>query len=181
MTKRELRLQLRTLPALPPDVRQQRSGAICEAIVGTAAWRSARVVGLFAGAGHEPDLSALWEHRESRTFVFPRVDGEGLENERLIFYRIDSPDQLIASRWGLFEPAADTEAMAPAEIDLVLVPGVAFTPDGQRMGRGRGHYDRFLPKLRADAVTLGIVFSERVLPDLPTEAHDVPLSGIISS
>ena len=63
--------------------------------------------------------------------------------------------------------------MDPRALDVVVVPGLAFTPDGRRLGQGGGHYDRFLPRLRPDCVTIGACFAEQVVADLPTEPHDV--------
>ncbi|CAN5726523.1 MAG: 5-formyltetrahydrofolate cyclo-ligase [Ilumatobacteraceae bacterium] len=60
----------------------------------------------------------------------------------------------------------------PAELDVVVVPGLAFTADGRRLGQGGGHYDRFLPRLRPDCLTIGACFVEQLVTDLPTEPHD---------
>ena len=66
----------------------------------------------------------------------------------------------------------------PAALDVVVVPGLAFTADGRRLGQGGGHYDRFLPRLRADCVTIGAAFAEQLVGDLPTEPHDVHLTHV---
>ncbi len=60
----------------------------------------------------------------------------------------------------------------PAQLDVVVVPGLAFTPDGRRLGQGGGHYDRFLPRLRPDCITIGACFAEQVVGVLPIEPHD---------
>ena len=66
----------------------------------------------------------------------------------------------------------------PASLDVVVVPGLAFTADGRRLGQGGGHYDRFLPRLRPGCVTIGAAFAEQVVDDLPTEPHDVRLTHV---
>lgn len=68
----------------------------------------------------------------------------------------------------------------PAAIDLVLVPGVAFTADGWRLGQGGGWYDRFLPMLRPDAVTVGVAFAAQVVDALPVEPHDVRVDLVVT-
>lgn len=68
----------------------------------------------------------------------------------------------------------------PAAIDLVLVPGVAFTADGWRLGQGGGWYDRFLPMLRPEAVTVGVAFAAQVVDALPVEPHDVPVDHLVT-
>ncbi len=60
----------------------------------------------------------------------------------------------------------------PLELDVVVVPGLAFTPDGRRLGQGGGHYDRFLSRLGPTCITIGACFAEQLVTDLPTEPHD---------
>jgi 5-formyltetrahydrofolate cyclo-ligase len=68
----------------------------------------------------------------------------------------------------------------PLRIDLVIVPGVAFTAEGERLGRGRGHYDRFLASQATHAATIGLCFANRLLPALPTELHDRRVDQVIA-
>jgi 5-formyltetrahydrofolate cyclo-ligase len=64
--------------------------------------------------------------------------------------------------------------------DVIIVPALAFTVDGRRLGQGAGWYDRFLPGRRVDCVTIGVGFSTQVVTDLPTADHDVVLDRIIT-
>lgn len=68
----------------------------------------------------------------------------------------------------------------PATYDLVIVPGVAFTERGDRLGRGGGWYDRLLPQLRADCATVGVAFDVQVLPELPVEPHDAQVHVVVT-
>jgi 5-formyltetrahydrofolate cyclo-ligase len=76
---------------------------------------------------------------------------------------------------------SDTE---PVEVsfkehfDFILVPGVAFSPNGYRLGRGKGYYDKFLSKQR-DLFTVGVCFREQFYLDIPTEPHDIPMQRVI--
>ena len=67
-----------------------------------------------------------------------------------------------------------------ATIDLVVVPGVAFTAGGHRLGQGGGWYDRFLPGLRPGVTRIGVCFAECLVDDLPTETHDVTMDLVIT-
>ena len=66
----------------------------------------------------------------------------------------------------------------PAELDVVVVPGLGFTADGRRLGQGGGHYDRFLTRLRPDCVMIGACFVEQLVEDLPTEPHDTTVHHV---
>ena len=69
----------------------------------------------------------------------------------------------------------------PPVLDVVVVPGLAFTADGRRLGQGGGHYDRFLPRLRADCVTVGACFAEQVVTSIPTLDHDIRVDHVASA
>jgi 5-formyltetrahydrofolate cyclo-ligase len=68
----------------------------------------------------------------------------------------------------------------PSAVDLVIVPGVAFTPDGHRLGQGGGWYDRFLAGVRPGTPTVGVCFDVQVVPSLPVEPHDVHVDRVVS-
>ena len=80
---------------------------------------------------------------------------------------------------GVLEP--DTaDPVDPAEIDLVLVPGLGFGPAGQRIGRGAGFYDRFLANPRLTAATCGLAFELQVIDGIPMGTHDVALHMLVT-
>lgn len=68
----------------------------------------------------------------------------------------------------------------PSTVDVVLVPGLAFTADGWRLGQGGGWYDRFLPMLRPDAVKVGVAFAAQIATALPVEPHDVAVDVVVT-
>ena len=78
----------------------------------------------------------------------------------------------------ILEPAAHTPTITPEEIDLLIVPGVAFTADGRRMGYGGGYYDRFIPQC-TKARILALAFEEQIVDDIPTESHDIIMPELI--
>lgn len=76
-------------------------------------------------------------------------------------------------------PSADHPS-DPSEFDVVIVPGLAFTADGRRLGQGGGWYDRLLLRVRDDCVTVGVCFASLLVGDLPTEPHDVQLDRVVT-
>ena len=158
--KRALRARMREVRrhiAADPADRLARSTRLWARIVATAqldtAHPGSRVM-LFESLPTEPDTTGWFAWcRERGIAVFtPAVDG---------------PDLRV-------EPGG----LDPAELDVVVVPGLAFTADGRRLGQGGGHYDRFLLRLRDDCVTIGAAFVEQLVGDLPTESHDVHLTHV---
>jgi 5-formyltetrahydrofolate cyclo-ligase len=84
---------------------------------------------------------------------------------------------LVAASFGLLEPTGAT--VDPQSIDLVIVPGLAYTASGHRLGYGGGNYDRFLPLTRA--ATVGVCFTEQLVDAVPLEPHDLPVATVISA
>lgn len=105
--------------------------------------------------------------------LLPRVDADALV---AVAHARDAP--LVVGAYGIPEPVGD--ALDPSAIDVVLVPGVAFTRDGWRLGRGAGLYDRLLASLRADAVRIGVCAEALVVSELPLEPHDQPVHVLVT-
>ena len=80
---------------------------------------------------------------------------------------------------GLRSPAGQ-EIVEPENIDLIIVPGIAFDRNCNRLGRGGGFYDRFLDKQNCAAFTVGLAFTEQILPILPIDKHDKPVDAVIT-
>lgn len=119
------------------------------------------------------DFVLRWHGR--KRIVIPRVVGEELE-----LFEYDQKC-LVPGYLGILEPSGDAVRVDPSEIDLAVIPGVAFSrlPGGRvlRMGHGKGFYDRLLPQLSCPK--LGICFSFRVVSEVPADAWDVPLDGLL--
>ena len=112
---------------------------------------------------------------QRKTWAFSRVRSDG---KRLAFHEVTHPDQLREGEFGFLEPDPEKcpEQTAP---DLVLVPGVGFDPTiGARLGRGKGHYDRFLEPHQGNVAALGICFRVQITQLVP-ELHDVPMNAVV--
>ena len=77
-------------------------------------------------------------------------------------------------------PGPEAQACDPSEIDLVIVPGTAFTSAGVRCGRGRGYYDKYLAQPGVHAVKVGVCFAHQLVGELPAEPHDVAMDYLIT-
>lgn len=74
----------------------------------------------------------------------------------------------------------ESRIIDPAQFDIVLVPGLAFDKHGNRLGQGKGYYDRFLPKLRGDCLVVGIAFDEQVIDDVAHDDTDARVGYIVT-
>jgi 5-formyltetrahydrofolate cyclo-ligase len=89
-------------------------------------------------------------------------------------------DGLERHRLGFWQPHAASQEVRPVVIDLALVPGLVFDEAGNRLGYGLGYYDRLLPQLRPGALIVGVTVNALVVPSLPNEALDVPVTHLLT-
>jgi 5-formyltetrahydrofolate cyclo-ligase len=89
--------------------------------------------------------------------------------------------ELVPGTWGILEPAPDRlHPLKPEDLDLVVVPGIAFDFKGNRLGYGGGFYDRFLPQTRPDTVILALAFEFQVYPEICNRPHDYRMHFIVT-
>ena len=173
-SKQEIRKRMRQLNrALSPEVRTKVSRALWEAVEQLEAFRSAHTIALFSALPDEPDTTeALCRWSREKALLVPRVEGEVMH-----FYPY-RPEQMLPGAFGIEEPQQG-EVADPRTIDLIIVPGVAFTSAGDRMGRGKGFYAKYLIHLRPDATKVGVCYAHQVVASLPTEPHDIRMDRLI--
>ena len=83
-------------------------------------------------------------------------------------------------RWGMSQPVGLGHPVPIHEVDLILVPGLAFDDEGRRLGRGKGYYDRLLAERRNDCLAMGVIVSARLVDRVPTEDHDVSVEFLVT-
>lgn len=171
--RREVLQRLKAAAAADPA--QLRSAQLRERLAPLLEGRC-KCVAIYAPLSHEVNLLPLLHEHPQHRYVFPLC----LPGRQLRFHQVQDPGQdMEPGALGILAPAAHTPSVGPEEIDLLVVPGVAFTRTGERLGYGGGYYDRYLPRCtRAQIVALA--FSEQLADTLPSEAHDLRIPTIIT-
>lgn len=176
MDKRQLRHSIKSLHSLTTaDERRQWSECICQRLLSHPAVSEATHVLLFHPLSDEPDIRPVINtlHAEGKTILLPVVTGP----ETMEIRRYEGEQQMESGALGTSHP---TGSVYSGIIDIAVIPGVAFDRKGNRMGRGRGYYDRFLasePYIR----TIGTAFPFQVLEDIPHDENDHPMDEIITA
>ena len=139
---------------------------------------TAKIVYLYASFEYEADtweiLKALWKRQIM--VASPRTEG----NE-LFFCLVDKPEELIPGSFGIWEPKKDCQSAKGIDFKCpVVLPGLAFSRQGERVGYGGGYYDRFLEK-ESEHVLIGIGYPFQVLEKIDTESHDQKVHWVITS
>jgi 5-formyltetrahydrofolate cyclo-ligase len=152
------------------------SDVVCRLVEALPAVHRAGTVALFAAIQSEIDLSALAERLLARgaRLCFPRVT-----RPRLTFHSVSALDQLRPDVWQIPTPTADAPLVASEELDVVVVPALAFDRRGHRLGYGRGYYDGELAAAPR-AVRVGVAYEMQVLDELPVHSADQPVDVIVT-
>lgn len=146
----EMRQRLRELTA---EDRQSYSDEICERVLEMEQWIDAKNIVLFAPLPSEPIIQPLTLDCKARHVFCATIPQS---------------------------PKTEADLHLPNEIDLILVPGLAFSQDRHRLGRGGGFFDRLLAGAAKNAFKLGVCFSFQILEQIPTEAHDIVMDAVVT-
>lgn len=171
-SKQEIRQAIRSLKKQIGDAeRRKQSDAVCLTVQRNLHWQQAKTVMLYHALPDELDTRLLLE--SDKRIVLPVVEGDEL---KLKEYRGNA---LRQGALGILEPDSEQYFDQFEAIDVVIVPGVAFTSHGKRLGRGRGYYDRFLPRV-PQAYKIGICYQQQLIADIPTDSYDQRMDLVIS-
>jgi 5-formyltetrahydrofolate cyclo-ligase len=176
--KRELRSELIAARArLTTEERQARSVRIAARLAALVPFAEAATVGLYAPLGTEVDAWMLARAVLARggRVAFPR----GVPGQRLLGFAACDPSDLVRGPFGAGEPPPGAREVPLEELPCLVIPGVGFSRDGYRLGRGGGYYDVTL-KRATGAVIIGVGYDLQLRAELPREPHDVPLHAIVT-
>lgn len=175
MDKQGLRKKLIAKRRALPDYRSA-DAAIARKVLSSAFFQQAEKVLCYVSlpdeVATEPMMKAAWE--QGKRVAVPYSDGDCME-----FFLINSLDGLHTGAFGVREPDPHSgERLTDFSHSICLVPGLAFTPDGYRIGYGKGYYDKFLKNY--PFLSVGLCYNSLILEDLPTEDYDIPVDIVIT-
>lgn len=179
MEKSQLRKEMvAKRDAVPSGVRKAKSASILERLKNLEIFSEAYTVMFYVGFRSEVETHKLIKEvlKTERRVAVPLV-----YKDRLAVKQISDFKQLKPGAMGILEPGSKQPAVPLEEINVVIVPGVAFDKRHYRLGYGGGYYDRFLSR-EADAhfTSIGLAFEEQIVDELPVGAHDQKVDFIVT-
>ncbi|CEY60667.1 MULTISPECIES: 5-formyltetrahydrofolate cyclo-ligase [Streptococcus] len=172
--KSELRKQvLQEMKAISQEQKQAIEQALTERLLHHPFYQEAKVIATYLSFPHEFQTQGLIEQalRDGKKVLIPKTYSKG----RMDFVVYDL-QQLVKTSFGLLEPQGNLEVVDASQIDLIHVPGLAFTMEGYRIGYGGGYYDRYLEQFTGH--TLSTVYHYQVQDFIP-ENHDIPVQEVL--
>lgn len=179
--KSELRKRALEIRRAVPN-KEAASAAIFKSVLSLPELRCPSVIFSYIGSRDEVATLAQFDKLQAagKTIIVPVCVGEALE-----LFRYESKSELVKGSYDLLEPNAAvrsdlSRAVRNDEIDLALVPGLAFDRNGNRLGYGFGYFDRFFAILPPSVIRIGLAFHEQIFDRIPVERHDMPVDLIIT-
>ena len=164
---RHQRLQLSKIEA------RRLSEQICHHIQGLSIYQKAQQIAIYDAYANEVNLACLLAEKQKK-FYLPKIEMNGFLN----FYPYSVGDALILN--GLIrEPITTAPPIEINNLEVIIVPMVAFDPKGYRIGSGKGYYDKTL-KTNINTCTIGVAYSFQAVPDTRHEAHDIKMNYVVT-
>jgi 5-formyltetrahydrofolate cyclo-ligase len=165
--------------AMPPAARAAASIAILQRVVALPEYMNAKVVLTYMGFGTEIETQWFLERivADGKIAVLPRVDRA---SQSLILHSASGVAELMTSKWGIREPSNDAPVMPIANVDFVLMPGVAFDRTGNRLGYGRGYYDKLIAAANPALTRVAAGYGCQIVDRVPVDSHDQKVQRIIT-
>ena len=172
--KSKLRKQvLQEMKALSQEKKQAMDLALTERFLHHPFYHEAKTIATYLSFPHEFQTQELIEQalKDDKKVLIPKTYPKG----RMDFVLYD-PQQLVKTSFGLLEPQGDLEVMDASRIDLIHVPGLAFTTEGYRIGYGEGYYDRYLENFAGQ--TMSTIYPCQI-QNFNLEDHDIPVQEVL--
>ncbi|XP_060536586.1 5-formyltetrahydrofolate cyclo-ligase isoform X2 [Cylas formicarius] len=171
---------------LSTEEKQRQSKIVLRKLLALPVFQTSQRVSVFLSTedeiNTEPVVRKIFE--DGKTCFVPRYSKAGMQMVRL--YSMDDWENLPLTKWNIKQPALKEQredALETGGLDLIIIPGVAFTKEGFRMGHGGGYYDAFLTKCKTiqqnPPSTVAVTFKEQVLPDIPKTEKDVKIDIVL--
>ncbi|MCX6794153.1 MAG: 5-formyltetrahydrofolate cyclo-ligase [Candidatus Gottesmanbacteria bacterium] len=148
---------------------------ICNKVMSLPQWTKAETVCLYFSRPEEVDTKPLLAAAltAEKTVVFPAI-----AKDTLILHHVVSIKDFVMGKYNILEPKKSTPIVDPANVDLFIVPGVVFDRKGNRMGHGKGYYDKLLAGISTPKI--GLAYAVQLIAELPRSSYDVPMNVIIT-
>ena len=178
-SKSQLRLKLREQArAFSAADRAAASAQICQRLKEQAVWKRARSILFYFPLPDEPDIHSLFAEAlaSGKTIALPRYSTSDRHYEAR--HVQDLHRELQPGAFGIQEPISACSNFDLKKLDLVLAPGIGFTLNGLRLGRGKGYYDRLLAQI--PGCKCGVAFDWQVAVEIPAELHDIRVDCVVT-
>lgn len=178
MTKQELRKQIKAILQTHQPSFESESFRICKNIVSSDYYKNAQIILCYMALPDEVDLFQiiLQSQNDKKKIFLPKVQ---TRTTNMDFFEITKNISLTKGSFGILEPDSSSTPFDFKDYQneniLILVPGRAFSKNGERLGRGKGYYDTYLKNKLRNCISAGVCFPFQIVNEIPVEPHDLKM------
>ncbi|XP_050696626.1 5-formyltetrahydrofolate cyclo-ligase-like isoform X2 [Eriocheir sinensis] len=178
------------LNALTSEEVERQSKEVEKKVLAHPKYKDSKRLAIYLCMPKEIQTTGILRHalESGKTCYIPRYQTKSNYMDMVRLHSWEEYDALPVTRWNIKQPPMSQScetALASGGLDLILMPGLGFTREGHRMGRGKGYYDTFLAKCKASQTpppsTIALAFKEQVLPEIPTDETDIMIDIVMTA
>ena len=186
LTKQQQRLQAYSARNKQID-KEGLSSIICQKLIQHVSYQMASTVMVYLHCRSEVRTQTWVKNllKTNKRVVIPYCTQDESGDNKLGLWHLENLNELVKGTWGILEPPkkkwADlSKQLHPEQLDLVMVPGVAFSLQGARLGNGAGYYDRLLNQVRSDCLLIGIAYESQLFKEIQMDSYDIYMDFVLT-
>jgi 5-formyltetrahydrofolate cyclo-ligase len=161
---------------LKEDEKKTFDDSIAKKLTSLKEWKKSKYILIYVSHKNEIKTTDIIKTNiKKKHIIVPKTH---LRFHTLSLHKIKTINDLIKGRYDLLEPHAHTEIISPEEIELAIIPGIAFDLKGHRIGYGKAYYDRLNKHLKCPKI--GLAYSFQIVENIPAQSHDIPLDILVT-
>ncbi|XP_046403827.1 5-formyltetrahydrofolate cyclo-ligase-like [Ischnura elegans] len=190
LAKRALRKEVKKkIAALTSKEKFHQSHLVANKIIKSELLKNSERISIYVSTDEEINTTTIMEaiFNLGKTCFIPRYSFDKIHMDMVKLHSMDDLERLPLTKWNIKQPSlmeARENALDTGGLDLIFIPGLAFTKDGKRLGRGKAFYDTYLgqccEKQAKPPIKVGLAFAEQIFEDIPTDDHDIVLDHVVS-
>lgn len=173
--------------------KKSQSEVLCKSLINSSAYINSQRISIFLSMNDEIQTFTILKNmfETGKSVFIPLYEKKSSKMDMIQLKSMDDYESLPTTDWNIKQPLISDnrqDALLTGGLDLILVPGLAFTMGGKRLGRGRGYYDGYLErsmvafnegKMPRRPLTIGLAFRQQICDDVPVDSHDVILDQVL--
>lgn len=162
------------------DIKQNYDSLIFEEIINSEIYKKSKKIFTYISFGSEVDTIKLikYSFSNNKEVYVPKINKQIKD---MIALKIHNFNNMSVDKWGIIEPKSVDKANIGTDFDLIIMPGIAFDKQGNRIGYGGGYYDKYISKLNNASNLLALAYDFQIIQDIESESHDIKVDFILTN
>ena len=162
------------------DIKQNYDSLIFEEIINSEIYKKSKKIFTYISFGSEVDTIKLikYSFSNNKEVYVPKINKQ---TKDMIALKIHNFNNMSVDKWGIIEPNSVDKTNIGTDFDLIIMPGIAFDKQGNRVGYGGGYYDKYISKLNNTSNLLALAYDFQMIQDIESESHDIKVDFILTN